>query len=101
MSLSFLLLWLPPPNFFDDTMLVECTLAILFLYIIIRLLCRASLAASIPPNKFLCSKLLRGVVVFEKEFEINCKYFLCFVLFVFSFFSSTNKSILFLWVNNY
>ena len=84
--LCFLLLWLPPPNFFDDTMFVECILAILFLYMIMHLLWRASLAASISPNKFLYSKLLRDLMVFEREFEINCKYFLCFVLFVFSFF---------------
>ena len=91
MSLCFLLLWLPPPNFFDDTMFVECILAILFLYMIMRLLWHASLAASISPNKFLYSKLLRDLMVFEREFEINGKYFICFVLFVFFFFFLVKK----------
>ena len=38
------LLWLPPPNFFDDFMFVEYIFAILFLYMIISLLWCPNLA---------------------------------------------------------
>ena len=44
MSSGFSLLWLPPPNFFDDFMFVEYIFAILFLYMIISLLWCPNLA---------------------------------------------------------